>query len=335
MVVDFDAAQTAYAGTVYGDLSYIGARQLLTTRGLYRRCDNAMDCPHQDIIGPVSPVSGWETLYDFSSPARVGPSCEEWWSSGTRGLKLKLVTYMENERSDLMDSIGDTFTNWGTSIGVVNEDDRGDAIIQRALMNTGELIYNSNSQESDSEQGWLDMVVGTAAAVAGNGFMSLINGLIVDSLPLFQGYLLLVVVSLLPMVMVLSLYSPRPVIALAFFLMAILLWSGLWEIARWVDNVLLASIFDDYAFMGLDAQMNGPAAILSILSMLGYFLIPLYFSRMLVVVGMDAAVRAQEQFDSMQQGTQASVNKGLGSIVGGGRNMGKEASKKIKNRLNR
>lgn len=318
LVTDFNAAQSAYNGEIYGDLSYIGARQLLNTRGLYRLCSNPADCPHQEAIGPNSPVSGWETIYDFSSPARVGPSCEDWWSSTSRGLKQKLVTYMETERADLTDSIGDSFTAWGASIGVVSEEDRGDAIIQRALSNTGSLTYDSNSAEGHNSvnnfKDFVDWVVGTFSAVTGNGIMSLLNGIIVDSLPLLQGYLVLVTAALLPLVMLVTLYSPKPVIALAFFLMAILLWPGMWAIARWIDNVLLESIFDGYSILGM--QLNAPAAILSIIAMLGYIGIPVIFSKLLVTAGVEAGRIAQDSVGNIQQSTQGSVNQGA-STAGG------------------
>jgi hypothetical protein len=318
-VADFATANAAYEDAVYGDLSYLGARQLLTTRGLYRLCDSPADCPHQDAIGPNSPVAGWESLYDFSAPARVGPSCEQWWSSGARGLKQKLVTYMQDERSDLTDSIMDTFSSWGTSIGVISAEDREDAIIQRALSNTGELIYDSNSQESDSQQGWLDKLAGLLSSVTGNGLMSLLNGVIVDSLPLMQGYLVLVTAALLPLVMLVTLYSPKPVIMLAFFLMAILLWPGMWAIARWIDNILLESIFDGYSILGM--QLNTPAAILSIIAMLGYIGIPLYFSKLLMTAGIDAGRNAQQMVDNLNAGSQSTVNQGASAAVNAGKKL--------------
>jgi hypothetical protein len=316
-VADFNTAQILYDGQIYGDLSYIGARQLLNTRGLYRLCSSPADCPHQDAIGPYSPVSGWETIYDFSTQARSGPSCEDWWSSDSRGLKQKLVNYMANERADLSDSVMDTFTAWGTNIGVVDAEDREDAIIQRALSNTGTLIYDSNSEDSNSQQGIVDWLVGTTSAVAGNGVLSLLNGVIVDSLPLMQGYLVLVTAALLPLVMLVTLYSPKPVIMLSFFLMAILLWPGLWAIARWIDNILLESIFDSYSILGM--QLNSPAAILSIIAMLGYIGIPLYFSKMLVVAGNRAGELAQGGMSNLQQGAQGSLNQGASVAAGAGK----------------
>lgn len=314
-VTDFNASQSAYEGQIYGDLSYIGARQLLNTRGLYRLCGDPADCPHQEAIGPNSPVSGWETIYDFSSPARVGPGCEDWWSSASRGLKQKLVTYMTTERADLADSVMDTFTAWGTNIGVVSAEDREDAIIQRALSNSGSLIYDSNSVDSNSQQGLLDNIAGLVSSVAGNGLMSLLNGILVDSLPLMQGYLVLVTAALLPLMMLVTLYSPKPVITLAFFLMAILLWPGMWSIARWVDNVLLESIFDGYSILGM--QLNAPAAILSIIAMLGYIGIPVFFSKMLVVAGVKAGNEAQGAINSIEGGSQKSVEKGGKKASGG------------------
>ncbi|ODB85684.1 hypothetical protein A3194_12700 [Candidatus Thiodiazotropha endoloripes] len=324
MVTDYNEAQNLYEGEIYGDLSYIGARQLLNTRGLYRLCNSPADCPHQDAIGPYSPVSGWETIYDFSSPARSGPSCADWWSSQSRGLKQKLVTYMETERSDITDSIADSFTDWGASIGVVNAEDRGDAIVQRALSNTGSLIYGSNSAEGHNSvtnfKDFIDWVVGTFSAVTGNGILSLLNGVIVDSLPLLQGYLVLIIAALLPLVMLVTLYSPKPVITLAFFMMAVLLWPGMWSIARWIDNVLLESIFDGYSILGM--QLNAPAAILSIIAMLGYIGIPVVFSKMLVNAGMDAGELAQGAVGNLQQGTQGSVRQGSSAAGGIGKKVG-------------
>ena len=329
MVTDYNEAQNLYAGEIYGDLSYIGARQLLNTRGLYRLCNSPADCPHQDAIGPYSPVSGWETIYDFSSPARSGPSCADWWSSPGRGLKQKLVTYMETERSDITDSIMDNFTAWGAAIGVVNAEDRGDAIVQRALSNTGSLIYGSNSDEGHNSvtnfKDFVDWVVGTFSAVTGNSILSLLNGIIVDSLPLLQGYMVLIIAALLPLVMLVTLYSPKPVITLAFFLMAILLWPGMWAIARWIDNVLLESIFDSYSILGM--QLNAPAAILSIIAMLGYIGIPVVFSKMLVAAGNEAGNHVMGAVGNLQQGSQGTINQGGSAVGGSAKKLGGMAAK--------
>jgi small-conductance mechanosensitive channel len=228
---------------------------------------------------------------------------------------------METERADLTDSIADTFTAWGASIGVVSEEDRGDVIIQRALSNTGSLTYDSNSAEGHNSvtkfKDLVDWVVGTFSAVTGNGIMSLLNGIIVDSLPLLQGYLVLITAALLPLVMLVTLYSPKTVISLAFFLMAILLWPGMWAIARWIDNVLLESIFDGYSILGM--QLNAPAAILSIIAMLGYIGIPVVFSKMLIVAGSQAGSYAQEAVGNIQQSTQGSINQGANAAGRAGR----------------
>lgn len=225
---------------------------------------------------------------------------------------------METERSDITDSIADSFTAWGASIGVVNAEDRGDAIVQRALSNTGSLIYGSNSAEGHNSvtnfKDFIDWVAGTFSAVTGNGILSLLNGVIVDSLPLLQGYLVLIIAALLPLVMLVTLYSPKPVITLAFFLMAILLWPGMWAIARWIDNVLLESIFDSYSILGM--QLNAPAAILSIIAMLGYIGIPVVFSKMLMNAGIEAGHLAQGAVGNLQQGAQGSISQGANAAGG-------------------
>jgi hypothetical protein len=119
--------------------------------------------------------------------------------------------------------------------------------------------------------------------------------------------------------MLVTLYSPKPVIMLAFFLMAILLWPGMWAIARWIDNILLESIFDGYSILGM--QLNTPAAILSIIAMLGYIGIPLYFSKLLMTAGIDAGRNAQQTVDNLSSRSQATVNQGASNAVKGGKKL--------------
>ncbi|MCU7864791.1 MAG: conjugal transfer protein TraG N-terminal domain-containing protein, partial [Candidatus Thiodiazotropha sp. (ex Lucinoma borealis)] len=301
-VTDFQAAMATYESQPYGDLSYIGARQLLNTRGLYRLCDSAANCPHQDAIGPNAPVAGWEGLYDFTSPARMGPNCENWWSSNAQGLKRHLVDYIRAERP----AATSYFDDIGAGLGFVSDEDRNDTLVIRALGNTDIALESGSAGDN-----WFDSLVGGASAMVLNGMMSLINGFIVDGLPLFQAYLVMITAAMLPLVMLVTLYSPKSVIALAFFLMAILLWPGLWAIAGWVDNVLLDSIYSGYSILGL--QLHGTTALLSIIAMLGYVVLPVYFTKMLTTAGIHAGEAAQSGFDSLQN----SVNSGVSNVGGG------------------
>ncbi|MET0081280.1 MAG: hypothetical protein ABW119_22725, partial [Candidatus Thiodiazotropha lotti] len=66
----------------------------------------------------------------------------------------------------------------------------------------------------------------------------------------------------------------------------------------------------------LGMQLNAPAAILSIIAMLGYIGIPVIFSKLLVTAGVEAGRIAQDSVGNIQQSTQGSVNQGA-STAGG------------------
>ena len=82
-------------------------------------------------------------------------------------------------------------------------------------------------------------ILGGTGAVIGSGIMTIIMGIVIQGLPIFQALLLFSIILLTPLALLLSGYSVRAVILIAVFYFTVSFWTVLWAVCAWLDDKVI------------------------------------------------------------------------------------------------
>ena len=225
------ASQLSLTPAQVRETSWLGGRILVENSELYPRY-RAMQ-PHK--------LFAYESARDSGLP-NTGeggfPRCDEWWSDGSVGLKNRLLNGME--------------ANFSTQVQAffANEKNR-EEILLRTLLRPENLSV-SKGKVYPGYGGNVDPTfmnaVNRTASLFGLSLASLAvyPGLdaMRQALPMVHAFMVMGVVTLLPVIIILSAYSLRTVVTLSFVYFALLTTPFWWEFARWLDSALLDALYD-------------------------------------------------------------------------------------------
>ncbi len=272
-----------------------------------------LDLPgYYDALRPKEPITGWP--YDpardteYPNPLPPGydpdnsgrPTCKEWWSDPTRGLRQKLVA---NVPSSLWDRAFNTLSEF-TGIGGYGQTDMENDTLRNLLANT---IAVSPADVAGGFNGpgipWLGSPALEAAALGAFlealSFWPMVEAL-KAALPMIQALILMGVYMLLPFVVVFSGYTLEMVVAAAIALFTLKFWSFLWVVASWIDNHLVQALFPDPTLFYFLSPSATPGAtlkrmLLAMLAALLFIGLPLVWTAMMGWVG----IRVSSTIDSI------------------------------------
>ncbi|WP_019559044.1 conjugal transfer protein TraG N-terminal domain-containing protein [Thioalkalivibrio sp. ALE12] len=218
------------------DPEFIGSRVYLQTEGFYDRY-RAESPVHGFDYNPIRDDPDYN---EGAEPPYGRPSCEDWWSgNGGPGLRQQILDEMETSTFEgIRDRVSGFF---GTSDEEI-EDRMIRRMVDQAAVNAP--IATSELTNTDSGGG----VFATIAAGIGLGAQEMFSHgpmmlTIREAAPIVQSFLLMGIYMLLPILLVLSLYSWGPVFIATASILTITFWTYLWAISRWLEDNMMAALY--------------------------------------------------------------------------------------------
>lgn len=297
------------------DPEFIGSRVYLQTGGFYDR------------YRAGSPVHGFDynparddpDYNEGAEPTYGRPSCEDWWSgNGGPGLRQQILDEMETSTFEgIRDRVSGFF---GTSDEEI-EDRMIRRMVDQAAVNaptaTSDLV-NSNTDAGVFSRMAASFGIAQQEMFSHGPLMLTIR----EAAPIVQSFLLMGIYMLLPILLVLSLYSWGPVFIATASILTITFWTYLWTISRWLEDNMMAALYPstgNYMASSFGSLLSNDMGMkASILSMAIGFLhigLPLLFSMLVGWAGYklgDATKSAGGMSKSMED-----AGSRAGSAAGG------------------
>ena len=303
-------------------MDWIGSRVFLETRGLYKTCPNLQACPLA--TAPRRPVPGWNYDWTLDSGADYAkPPCDEWWLDDRRGLRQKLL-----KEAEFRDKDGRHFSGLDLVrsklpgfLGGLSEDEAGDRIIKRMLFNGAKPLADQNPSQADGLLAGVAGILGGTGAVIGSGIMTIIMGIVIQGLPIFQALLLFSIILLTPLALLLSGYSVRAVILIAVFYFTVSFWTALWAVCAWLDDKALQALYPKGGLLEFSGTGFTQDIIVGLATLFIYLIIPGIWTMLMVIAGAKlsgAGEGALSQFKGgISNATKQGVNTAKNAITRG------------------
>lgn len=169
------------------------------------------------------------------------PRCNEWWDDSDVGLKKRLLSGMEANFSSQVEAF-------------FSKEKNREEILLRALLRPENLSV-SQGKVYPGYGGNVDPTFMNAVNRTGSLFGLSVSSFAVfpgldamrQALPMVQAFMVMGIVILMPVITILSGYSLKTVVTLSFVYFALLTTPFWWELARWLDSVLLDILYGSSA----------------------------------------------------------------------------------------
>ena len=214
------------------------------------------------------------------------PMCDEWWDDSTFGLRTRLAAEVKENSPEIYRDVVqpqgwfDTFWN-----GEKTAKERETMLVQRAL--SVENIEASGrfargygaSLDKTGERAIMEMVGltgGTLGLEAGKVLAEPVFFVLKESLPIFQGLLLSMLIIIIPIVLPIGMYSWRVLATMSVAYFGILFMTFWWEWCRSLESNMMTAIQQGHSNMNpVTGVMNffDHEVITVVLTML-YILVP-------------------------------------------------------------
>jgi len=269
-------------------VGWIGSSYFLNTSGFY------------DHYTSTVPRSQWpyDNTRDSGYPdvGRGGyPTCKEWWSDGTNGLKTRVLanlddsTKKELQREFSKDQWEEMALRWLVSPRNVG------------LSGSGDTYAVSGNDSTSGFAGNITRLAGTvglglkqAEALPGFDAMK-------QALPMVQALLEMMVIVVIPVLILFSAYDPKTIVTISFALFALAFITFWWELAGWLDDRLITILYNSMNEQGLSASepiadfMSSPRDgwIMNLVLGMMYMIFPMFWLSMLSWIGLKIGDMAQ------------------------------------------
>jgi hypothetical protein len=215
------------------DVTWIGSRFFLDTAGYY------------DTYRAKTPREGWP--YDSGRDAGLAevpsgagyPTCNQWWSDGTNGLRARLLGQVD---PSLLTRIG----GWA---GFLSQDQVNDSVI-RAIASPRQQKLNRGAIYSDYG-GQIEMTVPNVAtravsdvglAIGSIAFFPAMDAMR-QALPMVLALLKMALVICIPLVLVIGTYDLKTVVTISIVQFALFFVDFWFQLARWIDSTILDALY--------------------------------------------------------------------------------------------
>ncbi|EPA95357.1 conjugal transfer protein TraG N-terminal domain-containing protein [Pseudomonas mandelii] len=215
------------------DVTWIGSRFFLDTPGYY------------DTYRAKTPREGWP--YDSARDAGLAevpsgagyPTCNQWWSDGTNGLRARLLGQVD---PSLLTRIG----GWA---GFLSQDQVNDSVI-RAIASPRQQKLNQGAIYSDYG-GQIEMTVPNVATRAASDVGLAIGSIAYfpamdamrQALPMVLALLKMALVICIPLVLVIGTYDLKTVVTISVVQFALFFVDFWFQLARWIDSTILDALY--------------------------------------------------------------------------------------------
>ncbi|WP_191833328.1 conjugal transfer protein TraG N-terminal domain-containing protein [Pseudomonas fluorescens] len=296
------------------DVTWIGSNYLLNTTGYY------------DTYRAQKPREGW--AYDSTRDAGLAevpsgagyPTCNQWWSDGTNGLRARLIGQVDPV---LLTRIG----GWA---GFLSQEQVNDSVI-RTIAAPRQQKLNQGTVYTDYG-GQIEMTVPNIAtravsdvglAVGSIAFFPAMDA-VRQALPMVLALLKMALVVCIPLVLVIGTYDLKTVVTLSIVQFALFFVDFWFQLSRWIDSTILDALYG-WGFgwnrphtnfdplIGLNNTFGD--MIVSFVMATMFLALPAFWIGALGWVGVRAGIMA----NNLSEGTKGAANaggKGSGVVSG-------------------
>ena len=215
------------------DVSWIGSQYLQTTPGYY------------DTFHSSTPRSGWP--YDATRdaglpqvPSGAGyPTCNEWWSDGTVGLRVRLL-------QQVSPGVLTQLAHWA---GFLTQDQVDDSVIravvspQQQIMNRGQVYPDYGGQIDKTLPDVATRLTSDLGITMGTlAFVPAMDA-VRQALPIVLSLLKMAVTICLPLILVIGTYELKTVVTVSCVEFALFFTDFWFQLARWLDSTILDALY--------------------------------------------------------------------------------------------
>lgn len=215
------------------DVTWIGSRYFVDTAGYY------------DSYRSATPRTAWP--YNSTRDAGLAqtnngggyPTCRQWWTDSSIGLKARLVAQVEP----------DLVSRFGRWLHILSPDEVSDEIVRtiasprQQTMNTGKVytdyggrIGGSLGNTASRAAGDVGLAVGSLAYFPSMDVMR-------QALPLVLSFLKMALVICLPLILVAGAYELKAVVTISCVEFALFFVDFWFQLARWIDSTILDALY--------------------------------------------------------------------------------------------
>jgi hypothetical protein len=215
------------------DVTWIGSGYFMNTAGFY-------DTYHSRTPRPQWAYDATRDAGLTQVPSGGGyPTCTQWWSDGSQGLRSRLL---EQVSPELLDRFG----KWA---GFLSKNEVDDAII-RAIASPRQQEMNQGQTYTDygGQIGWTlpngttRVAADVGIAVGAVGFFPAMDA-VRQALPMVLSFLKMALVICIPLVLLFGTYDLKTVVTISSVEFALFFVDFWFQLARWIDSTILDALF--------------------------------------------------------------------------------------------
>ncbi|MDD2001973.1 conjugal transfer protein TraG N-terminal domain-containing protein [Pseudomonas putida] len=218
------------------DASWIGSTYLLDTPGYYdtdRSRTPRVDWPYDETRDTSLPRLDNGAGY---------PTCKQWWSDATVGLRDRLVAEVD---PNLLTQLRGWLT--GRSSTEIEDATLRELVSPRQQslsMAPGQVFqdYGSSARGGSLTQDLNNLATNTGLALGSFSNFPAMNALRA-ALPMVQAFLIMGTIICLPLVLLISTYQLKALMTITFALFTLHMLTFWWELARWIDSSMLDTLY--------------------------------------------------------------------------------------------
>jgi len=301
------------------DASWIGSTYLLNTPGYYDTDRSRMprvDWPYDETRDTSLPQLDNGAGY---------PTCKQWWSDGTIGLRDRLVAEVD---PSLMSQLRGWLTGrTSTEIEDATLRELVSPRQQSLSMAPGQVFqdYGSSARGGSLTQGLNNLATNTGLALGSFSNFPAMNALR-TALPMVQAFLIMGTIISLPLVLLISTYQLKALMTITFALFTLHMLTFWWELARWIDSSMLETLYNqvsatDQALLSLPTAgfMDGTVTTQVIEYVMGamFVVLPMFFLGAMSWAGYNVGSNVQSLLTQGAESAKLQAGKGSSQVVGG------------------
>jgi hypothetical protein len=215
------------------DVSWIGSRFFVETSGYY------------DNYHAKTPREGWpyDPIRDAGLaevPSGAGyPTCVQWWSSGSNGLRARLLAQVD---PGLLMRLG----GWA---GFLTQEQVNDSVIRAVAapehqkLNHGEVYTDYGGQVGMTLPNVSARAAGDLGLTAGALSYFPAMDVVRQALPMVLSFLKMALVICIPLVLVIGTYDLKALVTISVVQFALFFVDFWFQLARWIDSTILDALY--------------------------------------------------------------------------------------------
>jgi len=293
------------------DPEWVGSHAFLSIPGYY----DTFNAPEPISRFPYDPQRDWAQGKNHGQWGT--PNCKQWWSKPQAGLYDQLKAQIDP-------------TLWNRITAEFRQGDVADAAIKSLINSSVTAGYRDGTDDMESATAGAYGGIGTGIlAGLGMAWHSLSYFpkmyVMIESLPLIQAYLLMACYIFLAIALPASSYRFGTVMSLSFVIFSIIFWSYLWELAEYVDSVMIRALDPVGGFQIVGRTYGGTRALTEMVAVLMYIIIPVFWTMFMGWAGIQVGNGVTSLIDRV-----STISAGGGAAVGVIGKVASAASKVIK-----